>query len=159
AIPRSAQPSTVAVTIDTEPPGAAIAYIPLDGKTGEPLPEQGTNGQAGVPVDLVPGHYLVVAVLEGEGGGGRFHAVFRRVPGDGDAMRGLYRHQSWKPLDNVIHLERIPIPNADVTRGMCLFPSEKKFVMGSAELKIVYEKGELPLAPPHRRSVPAFWLD
>jgi formylglycine-generating enzyme required for sulfatase activity len=148
----------VAVTVPTEPAGAALSFFPLDGTTGFPQPERVMRGKAGEQVNLGPGHYLVVAVLEGKPGEPpRFHEVFRQVPGKGTALPGPYRHHRWSYRDGVLHLAEITIPPATVTRGMCLFQGAKEFAMGSEELKPL--GAPILLAPPHRRRVPAFYLD
>jgi hypothetical protein len=150
--------TAVAVTVLTEPAGASLSFFPLDGTTGFPQPERVVRGKAGEQVSLAPGHYLVVAVLEGKPGEPpRFHEVFRQVPGKGTALPGPYRHHRWNYRDGVLHLAEITIPPATVTRGMCLFQGAQEFGMGSEELKPL--GAPILLTPPHRRRVPPFYLD
>jgi formylglycine-generating enzyme required for sulfatase activity len=93
----------------------------------------------------------VVAVLPGKGNEGeRFHEVFRLIPKSGTAVPGGFRHLHWTFRDGVVHLRDIVLPAVDVHKGMCLFPQGNDFVMGAAEM---------PLAPPHHRRVPPFYLD
>jgi hypothetical protein len=143
----------LAVVLETRPAGAQLSWFPLDGRTGEPLPERVTRGRAGAEVLLAPGRYLVVAVLPGKPQ--RFHEVLRQVPEHPGGMTRPFRHQSWKTIDGVVHLESVVIPPAAVTRWMCLFPPSEGFTMGSAELRT----GKVALAPPRRCRVPAFYLD
>jgi serine/threonine-protein kinase len=146
-------PARIAATVDTEPPGADVAYIPLDGRTGVPRPADAVRGRAGDPVGLVPGRYLVVAVL-----GDRFHEVFRLVPDRGAALPGAFRHEDWKTRDGVVRLHPVVLPPVDVARGMARLPAGKSVLLGSDELSLG-EGQKLAVAPPHRRDVPAFFLD
>jgi formylglycine-generating enzyme required for sulfatase activity len=148
---------TVRATVQTRPSGAAVSFFPLDGETGEVRPDKVVRARAGDVVDVVPGYNLVVAVLEGKPGETvRFHEVLRLVPGSKARLTGPFRFQEAKYRDGVWHLFDITIPPADVTREMCLVPGAEEFVMGSDELKL---EGQLALAPPHRHSMPAFYLD
>jgi formylglycine-generating enzyme required for sulfatase activity len=142
-----AQPVPVAIT--TLPDRAEMHFIPRHPRTGEYQPEKRIQapGKSPVQVDLLPGDYLVVAILDD----GRFHEVLRHVPDlklEGLPTAGL--HNEWTMKNGVAHLNRIKIPSLTVTEGMCKLPGMKEFLMGQGG------STEIPL---HRRSVPAFYLD
>jgi formylglycine-generating enzyme required for sulfatase activity len=139
------------VMLETQPPGAELSWFPLHPVTGMPRPDKVLRGKAGDQVELLPGEYLVVAVLQGQSNEPeRFHEVFRVVPGGSYSLPRTARHQRWTEIDGVIHPEPIKLPAADVSKGMCLFPEAPDFLMGSKDV---------PLAPPHRRRIPAYYLD
>jgi hypothetical protein len=143
-------PLRVTVAVETDPPGADLFYVPLDAQTGLPRPEDGTHSRAGVSEELLPGHYLVVAVLRGEQGPERFHEVFRYVPKNGNEMQEVHRPNRWDFIAGVIRLRSIRLPQSSVTAGMCYCRGATEFVLHGEEL---------PGAGSHRRSVPPFYLD
>jgi hypothetical protein len=112
---------TVRVVLHTSPPGADLSWFPLDPRTGEPQPARVVRSKAGAELELHPGPYLVVAVLEGKPGEElRFHEVYRLVPG-GPATTGGFRHRQMSIRNGVAKLHEVSIPANDVAREMCLF--------------------------------------
>jgi eukaryotic-like serine/threonine-protein kinase len=146
-------PSVVA-SVRTEPAGASVSYFPLDEMTGEPRPAEVVRGKDGEAVRLPPGHYLVVAVSDAEPA--RFHEVFRLVPGRGDAMAGLYRHEKWSVEGDVVQLPTIKLPPADAAKEMCFLPEGKGFETVDPAPR---QRGGKLVDWPVKRRVPAFYLD
>lgn len=134
------------VSIQTEPPRAAVYYFPLDLRTRLPQPAQGKRAPAGAVVELFSGYHLVVAVLPD----GRFHEVLRLVPDDPAGVPEAHRHHRFDWIDGIIYLRSIDIPDRNVADGMSLVPGSSDFVMGSKTN---------PAFPVHRRRVPSFYLD
>jgi formylglycine-generating enzyme required for sulfatase activity/tRNA A-37 threonylcarbamoyl transferase component Bud32 len=137
------------VSLATEPAGAKVALYPLNKTTGEY--ELGgrivATGVSPVQVELVPGDYLVVAVVED----GRFHEVLRHVPGNSEQLAGAYYHRSWKEdADGVVALPRIEIPEQSITSGMV-------FVDGAADFQMGIEGSTV--LPAHRRATRSFYID
>lgn len=145
------RPLRRAVQLETDPPGAMVVFHPLDPLTGEPQPERAVRPVrvSPVEVDLEPGQYLVVAVLNRDGHS--FHEVYRTVPAPDAALPQVYDHLNWDGNpDGGVTLPKITIPLDTVTQDMAFFQSTDQFTIGKAELEDV---------PPHTRNVPAFWLD
>ncbi|MEZ5940875.1 MAG: serine/threonine-protein kinase [Planctomycetaceae bacterium] len=97
------------VTLKTEPPGAKVVFVPLDPRTGEPVPEKKVKaGKSPVRQRLLPGDYLVVTYVDDE----FFHEVYRHVPDKG-AMNSLkyhQRHRNWEVLGgDVIELPSVTL--------------------------------------------------
>ncbi len=139
------------VRLATDPPGATGVFHPLDPITGEPQPERAVRPAKPSPIEvmLAPGEYLVVAVANTEGYS--FHEVFRRVPRPGASFPEAHPHQSFVVgPDGVVELHAIVIPRVSVTEGMARFEGAAEFTVGTPAMQEV---------PPHRRNVPAFWLD
>lgn len=84
----------LAVSIETEPPGATVVIYPLNKLTGEPIDSQAERPAEKSPVTTVlgAGDYLVVAALDD----GRFHEVYRHVPSNPYAMPDYYPHRRWE---------------------------------------------------------------
>jgi formylglycine-generating enzyme required for sulfatase activity len=123
----------------------------LDDLTGEPQPLGTIRATSVSPFDieLEPGQYLIVAVLNKDGYG--FHEVFRTVPSLDAGLPGAYRHNDWDLIaDGVVELPAIKIPRDTVTEDMAFFEGTDRFEVGSAAIEAV---------PPHERNVPPFWLD
>jgi formylglycine-generating enzyme required for sulfatase activity len=139
------------VRLDTDPPGATVIFHPLDPVTGEPQPERAVRPAKPTPIEvlLAPGEYLVVAVANTEGYS--FHEVYRQVPRPDASFPEAYPHRNWvvRP-DGVVELPAIAIPHVSVTEGMARFEGAADFTVGTPAMQEV---------PPHRRNVPAFWLD
>lgn len=117
------RPETLAVSVMTEPPGAVVVIYPLNELTGEPILSQAKRPTKKSPLaaDLLPGDYLVVAVLDD----GRFHEVFRHVPRNPNALPDYYPHRSWeRHSDEAIAWFPITIPRSD-HRGMALLADAK----------------------------------
>jgi hypothetical protein len=144
----------VPATVRTEPPGASVSYFPLHETTGEPQPDKVVRGKEGEVVKLHPGHYLIVAVSDTEEG--RFHEVFRTVPGGPDGLPGPFRHERWGGAEEGLTLPVIRLPRGDVQRGMALFPAATEFVALGAPPRLAGGGAEVR---PQRRRIPAFWLD
>jgi eukaryotic-like serine/threonine-protein kinase len=111
------------VVLSTTPPGAMVAFVPIDDATGEPLPDQIVRapGLSPVRLELPPREYCVVAVLPADVT--RFHEVLRRVPGPDDKLPGIFKHNHWAvERDGAFRLPAIEIPPASVANGMALIP-------------------------------------
>lgn len=108
------------VSLSTEPPEEArFAFAPLDDVSGEPLADQVVYAQGSSPVqvELKPGDYLVVAVLDD----GRFHEVYRHVPNPKVEEPGPFNHSYWQQLGNgSIQLPVVAVPDHSVTKDMVL---------------------------------------
>ena len=73
------------VVMDTEPTGAEVVFVPLDGRTGLPEPNKLVKaGISPIALGLAPGDYLVVAAHAN----GTFHEVYRHVPRSDQGLAG-----------------------------------------------------------------------
>lgn len=107
------------VYVITDPPGATVAYAPIDPATGEPIESAVIRQTELTPAitQLTPGDYLVVAALPD----GRFHEVLRHVPKKDSWLPRQYWHFFWREKpDNTVQLARIEIPDRTATHGMVL---------------------------------------
>lgn len=105
------------VLIETEPPGCEITAVKLDVNTGEPDPTQIEHGYGKTPLtmNLRPGDYLIVAVLDET----RFHEVLRHVPDQSETITFFDQHLYWKRMPNdVLGWRTINIPRSDITVQM-----------------------------------------
>ncbi|OYW18998.1 MAG: hypothetical protein B7Z55_09660, partial [Planctomycetales bacterium 12-60-4] len=141
------------VQIDTDPPGCEITVVRLDPSSGEPDPEFIEHGRGKTPLKmrLVPGDYLVVAVLDEH----RFHEVLRHVPEDDESMRLLDRHLWWSADDSgCIHWREpgIKIPRPDVSAKLNM-----GFVEGSGRWQM--PQGAAGLKPGTEWIIPPFYVD
>ena len=137
------------VTIDTDPPGARVAFVPLNRETGEPNMDRKVlaPGFSPVEVDLLPGDYFVVAVMLD----GRFHEVYRHVPAKTDSLLVNHNHSGSETLsDGRIRLPNIVLPDDDVTGGMTLVTGNKYFPFGFSGAKKL---------PAYTVDVTSFWID
>ncbi|MCA9245670.1 MAG: protein kinase [Planctomycetales bacterium] len=107
------------VLLTTDPPGAKVAFVPLDEVTGKPDPIRMVRPSSRTPleVELAPADYFVVAMLDD----GRFHEVYRRVPSEHQLRVNAYQHRNWRiTSQGHVDLSAINIPDAGVTRDMAL---------------------------------------
>jgi serine/threonine-protein kinase len=137
------------IMIETTPPGARVALVPLHFATGFPLGDQAIRPKERTPVeimDVLPGEYLVVVDLEKYG----FHEVYRVVPRT-DQVQATRPQRQWEDMpDGVVRLPIVHIPKtAAVTQGM-VFREGKQFQMGSPFLGY---------APVHPWTVNDFFMD
>lgn len=137
------------VSITTDPPGARMAFVPLSMETGEPelYRKVLAPGVSPVQVDLLPGDYFVVAVMAD----GRFHEVYRYVPGTGKQRSVELSHQLWLlDDDGVIRLKNISIPATSVNRGMTRVEGGvyQPFALSDAEI-----------SPPPITRIRSFYVD
>ncbi len=114
------------VNITTEPPGARLAFAPLNPATGEPLDDHVIFAQGVTPLSirLPADDYFVVAVLgDVDSPAMRFHEVFRHVPKkDQVGGWGDFPSQSWmKADDGSVTLPTIILPEASIDRAMAKF--------------------------------------
>jgi len=102
-----------------------------------------------------PGDYLVVAYLGNPDTSQDFHEVFRHVP-DLEARKATakhrYNHVKYETnADGFVELAEIKIfATSDVKADMAFIPAAGDYPMGS---------DQFPGTPPHRRQVPAYYLD
>jgi serine/threonine-protein kinase len=109
--------------ITTNPPGAQMAFAPLDEATGEPIANQVIYAPSPSPVevDLPSGDYLVVAVLPSSGSPPRFHEVLRRVPHKNQENLVAFLPSTMNCTirqDGSVELPPISIPEHEVTYAM-----------------------------------------
>ncbi len=118
----------VRVMLETDPPGARLAFVPLDSRTGTPVPDALTPSRSPAAIRLKAGDYLVVAAFDD----GRFHEVFRKVPGPSDVPQvELMFHKTWKRLTSgAVRLPSIRIPGANVAESMVRITGTDKFAAG-----------------------------
>ncbi len=119
------------VNLASDPPGARVAFVPLDINSGEPLLAKTVyaRGKSPVSEQLFPGDYLVVAVLPN----GRFHEVVRHVPGRSELNNvGPERHRDWNKLSSgELSLPQIDLPPLSVTDGMAFIAGSDRFVLSN----------------------------
>ncbi|MGI8978768.1 MAG: protein kinase domain-containing protein [Pirellulaceae bacterium] len=133
-------------------PDITLAFWPLDAATGEPIFKdvvRVSRQTSPISTRLLPGDYLVVAVIKDYG----FHEVYRHVPSHLEGVpQHLNPHQDWEKSAGTgnIELPTITVPPRKIEEGMAFFQASTGFTMGSADNTY---------APPHRRSVAAFWVD
>ena len=107
-IPRDPNDQTVEVLLHSVPSNAQISFVPMD-QSG--LPKKEAAIYAGIsPVQqrLLPGDYLVVAILPN----GLFHEVVRHIPVPGEANY-YANHRDWKTTASGIELIPVEIRSAD----------------------------------------------
>ncbi|TXT34455.1 MAG: putative serine/threonine protein kinase, partial [Planctomycetota bacterium] len=141
--------TAIQATLTTDPPSAKLVLYPLDEVTGEPsLPKVIRPDEVSpVTLSLLPGEYLVVAVLDGK----RFHEVIRTVPAHAGMLPApLYAHRSWVNKNGVAELPVITIPETDDSNAMTLFSGDPKFESGT--------RGSI-LNASRQRPVFSFFLD
>jgi formylglycine-generating enzyme required for sulfatase activity/tRNA A-37 threonylcarbamoyl transferase component Bud32/DNA-directed RNA polymerase specialized sigma24 family protein len=152
-------PALRTVHIETAPPGARIALIPISAEDGTPQYDKALQGQGDPQLTLhkvTPGEYLVVVEVKDFG----FHEVFRRVPRPGEASpRKLERnkipllHLSFEErADKSILLPTIKVLPEAKSRKNAVYFAGGDFTMGANDLL------PRPLNP-HARHVEPYWLD
>ena len=138
------------VEFTTDPSGCEITAVAIDPNTGEPDPTniQHATGRTPLTMRLVPGNYLIVAVLEEKW----FHEVYRHVPLYGERNEpGTFPHQQASGVNpsGAVISRVIQIPRPDVILGM-------GFVQGTDRLV-------LPESPasgtPRSWHIPPFYVD
>ncbi len=137
------------VTLATNPPGAKVAFVPLNKVTGEPELDQKilVPGFSPVVAQLQPGDYLVVSVMED----GRFHEVYRHVPDDTSQLPSAFNHRFWKiAADGTLTLPTILMPTEPVTADMAFVDGDQDFTAGVPDSK------EFPI---HKRAIASFYMD
>jgi len=103
----------VTFSIDTEPTGAHVSFVPL-GMDGEPVFSEARKlGTAPIKAEIEAAHYLVVAQFPD----GRFNEVYRTVPVDMNEARhrGLGRHVFWSVENDVAKLPPVEIEHFRAT--------------------------------------------
>ena len=141
-------PGHVPVEITTDPPGAEIAFVPLDPASGEPRPQELVRpGKSPVRTFLRPGDYLVVAALDDT----RFMEAPRWVPAPEVARPEGASSRNWRrDATGTVTLQEIKILDPALYAGMARLPGADRFVMGVA--------GSLSV-PQHERRIPPFDID
>jgi len=143
------------IKFTTQPPGAKVAFIPLDSVSGLPRPERivHARGTSPVQVRLPPGDYLVEAYFEGPNA--PFHEVYRHVPLDNELLGGALGtfYGGWerdRTNPEVITLFPAKILPHTVTSDMVLVPQAESYRAG---------KDGVYGTAVHMRSGPAFYMD
>ncbi|MDX1967336.1 MAG: serine/threonine-protein kinase [Planctomycetaceae bacterium] len=137
------------VKFETEPPGCEITVVRLDPETGEPDPDkiEHAHGKTPLTMRLVPGDYLVVAVLDEQ----RFHEVLRHVPATDETMPILDPHLYWQiDAAGCVVTELVEIPRPDVTLEM-------GFVEGTDSWRPSGSNNKRDLV--QSRAIPSFYVD
>ncbi|MDX1967351.1 MAG: serine/threonine-protein kinase [Planctomycetaceae bacterium] len=143
------------VKFETDPEGCAITIVPLDPSSGEPDPTRIEHAVGRTPVKMrvLPGDYLVVAVLNDR----RFHEVLRHVPGPAETKSFGERHLKWRLDDDgcVAFTDadgagNIKIPAANVVEDMGLVDASPSWRIPNS-LAGIFGKGYC--------SIPAFYVD
>jgi serine/threonine protein kinase/formylglycine-generating enzyme required for sulfatase activity len=153
AMPTPPPVITRTVRIETDPPNARLAIVPLDPETGYPDGNEVIRPAKRSPIEhnLPVGEYLVVAALDN----GEFHEVYRVVPEQiDDAHMPVAR--LWERITgNVIQLNKIKIPRkSEVVYGMALRKGGV-FTMGTQN---PHDEGD-DASVAHQHQVAPFYLD
>ena len=148
-IPPHLRPRPVRIT--TEPLGAHVAFIPLDQRTGRPLPEMIEHADTKpnakwATAELAPGDYLIVAEVPGFG----FHEVWRHVPGAEEVIHIGFSHWNSHFNEGYVELPKITVRAVAAGAALAQYPGDASFQMGFAKV---------PDLPPHTRSIQPFLLD
>jgi len=141
------------VTLTSEPTGAKVAFIPLNPRTGRPLPEKILHAPGTTPITarILPGEYLVEVYMDGDNGD--FHEVYRHVPTDEELLPSADSYHVWRrdtDDPDLITLPKVRIPSKRVLEGMVPVPGNQQFQVGIEGDRIL---------TPHLRSVPGFYMD
>lgn len=143
------------VLVESVPAGAKLAAFPVDRRAGRIFTDRVVRPTEPTPAAfrLEPGDYLIVAALED--GSGRFHEVYRHVPGPNEPAVTGFRHLRWdNEEDGRIRLPEIEILPASVAGDMARVPGtengEEGFLAGREGSTVV---------PPVRVQIPDFFVD
>jgi serine/threonine-protein kinase len=121
---------TRTVRIETDPPNARLAIVPLDQETGYPDGERVIRPPQRSPaiVEKVPvGEYLVIAALDNQD----FHEVFREVPTVSQRPSVQYV-PSWEVVEGVVRLKKIKIPSSKLITENMAYRKGGPFTMGNS---------------------------
>jgi serine/threonine protein kinase/formylglycine-generating enzyme required for sulfatase activity len=146
------RPITRTIQIETEPPSARLAIVPLDPESGYPDSEQAIRprGRSPATVPKVPvGEYMVLALLDN----GDFHEVYRKVPEPGEQPDALDEPLWEAEKAGPVKLKKIRIPSTKTVLSNMAYRKGGAFTMGS--MKIPSEAASMP----HHHIVGAFYLD
>jgi serine/threonine-protein kinase len=150
--------TTVNVSLTTRPAGARVVFWQLDDDMNEPDPSlKAGEGVSPVNLQLKPGRYLVVAVLED----GRFHEVYREVPDHPQALPQIYAYSSWRVEDGVVRLATINIPELGIEKGMIKVEGAADFLQGFPLPDLDDPRDERPFMPgafPIHVRLSDFWI-
>ncbi|MDB5339543.1 MAG: Serine/threonine protein kinase PrkC, regulator of stationary phase [Planctomycetaceae bacterium] len=111
----------------TEPAGCEITAVGLDRLTGEPDPTKIHHAKGRTPLimQLPPGDYLIVAVLDDN----RFNEVYRHVPAKDETISQANRHLNWgRDPAGVINVPKFRIPRSGVENSMRLVNGTDRLV-------------------------------
>ena len=145
------------VVVETVPPGAKLSLFPMDRKAGRIFTDRAVRPAGPTPAAfrLEPGDYLIVAALED--GTGRFHEVYRHVPGPDEPAVTGFRHLKWfVEGPGRIRLPTIEIPEASVTADMARVDGTTD---GEAGQGFVCGRSGTKAAPRTRVQIPDFLVD
>jgi serine/threonine-protein kinase len=143
---------TRTVRIETEPPNARLAIVPLDPETGYPDGDHviRPNKRSPAKVENVPvGEYLVVAALDS----GDFQEAYRKVPGRSEKPDSIRPSESLWGIedDGTVRLKKIRVLAASGVIGNMAERKAAAFMMGAP---IGEGRGS-----PHLHPVESFYLD
>lgn len=135
------------IGISTEPPGCEITAVKIDPVTGDPDPTkiQHARGRTPLKMKLVPGDYLIVAVLDEN----RFEEVLRHVPSENESIPFSYRNLNWRQDKQGLRWNPIEI-HEPVSKSKMLY------IQGSENWS-----SELAVAPVRKEKwiIPPFYVD
>lgn len=139
-------PNKRQVQLTTDPAGAEITFFPISDQ--DVIGAAIAAGKSPCTVNLLPGEYIVTAVLPS----GDFHEVRRLVPRPEEESLSDLPHRKWTVKNDAVVLPAVEIlPRGQVTAGMVRFAGGD-FEAGGPEL-LAYSYG------PRRVSVGEFLLD
>lgn len=133
------------VSINTQPEGAKVIFVPLDPRTGDPRPENKVaTGPSPIKQMLLPGDYLVVAYMDDE----FFHEVYRHVPDEEESktLPKVQRHLNWFVTpDGPIKLPTVTLfHQQEVTKDM-VKPTENSHVyLDQTEITVGQYRSVIP---------------
>ncbi|QDT56558.1 Serine/threonine-protein kinase PrkC [Caulifigura coniformis] len=122
-------PDARLVRITTDPPGCELTIVPLDPVTDDPIPErlEKLSGKTPIETHLLPGDYLMVAVLDET----HWLEVTRHIPARHEVMGYGSSSRRWRIRDGVIVLHDISIRSPLASIPMVVVPDSKGLLVSS----------------------------
>ncbi|MCA9089906.1 MAG: SUMF1/EgtB/PvdO family nonheme iron enzyme, partial [Planctomycetaceae bacterium] len=137
--------------VTTDPPGANVAFVPVNPVSGDVIPSELEHASGVTPLRhrLRPATYLVVVYFEDDPT--RFHEGYRKIPLNTEDNYGGYRHLSSRILENGdIKWAEIEIPDPSAFSDMARVTGPAKYLSGIVGSTLV---------PPAMCSIPGFLID
>ena len=130
------------IGISTEPPGCEITAVKIDPVTGDPDPTkiQHARGRTPLKMKLVPGDYLIVAVLDEN----RFEEVLRHVPSENESTAFIYRNLSWRQDKQGLRWDPIEIHEPVSKSKMLYIEGSENWSLESTLAHVNNEKWIIP---------------